>query len=601
MKLPFRGRNPEHNRRTGLRSGRGSRVLVGCRDLRLEHALTNEGKVVPKTVKKPGVGSGLPRVSLRTQGLAALMFPVAVLFIALFSVYQVDLSVDSADRTEANAIQSLSRLTGAEQRIFEQAWQVRDRARAKLLRTLIVCGILGPVGAILIHLLISGRMVRRIHMVGANAQRLAHGLPLEPYVAGNDEIAGLSQKLECASLLLSERQRELRESEARYRDLFDRAPIPYEETGREGEVRRINQAACSLLKCQPELAVGGFAWNYVAPDYKETFRAGMLERIASGDDSSPLECEYMTADGVRISVEIRENFIRNEQGEVTGVCRSLLDVTERNLAELAAHKVAQYAMELRNKNEQLAGALHAARMATEAKSRFLASISHELRTPLNGIIGFSELMYDGKVGPMDEQHREYLGDILASARHLLALISDILDLAKVESGKMEFSPEPCLLDSLVQEVRDVMRPLAEKKNLQFSTDVPTELKAEIDPGRFKQVLYNYLSNAMKFTPRDGSVTLRLRTEGDSWFRVEVEDTGIGIPAQEIPRLFEEFERVPNSRQAEQGTGLGLSLTRRIVEAQGGKVGVSSMPGVGSVFTALLPLLPIRPLETASVS
>jgi hypothetical protein len=224
-----------------------------------------------------------------------------------------------------------------------------------------------------------------------------------------------------------------------------------------------------------------------------------------------------------------------------------------------------------------------------AKSRFLASVSHELRTPLNGIIGFSELLYDGKLGAIPENQVDVLGDILSSSRHLLQLINDVLDLSKVEAGRMEFHPEHCLIETLALEVRDVIRPLAEKKGLRLALEVAPGLTANIDPGRFKQVLYNYLSNAVKFTGEGGSVTLRIAPEGEKMFRVEVEDSGIGIEADEVPRLFQEFAQLPNSRQAEQGTGLGLALTRHMVEAQGGTVAVESEPGRGSVFSAVLPL------------
>ena len=315
----------------------------------------------------------------------------------------------------------------------------------------------------------------------------------------------------------------------------------------------------------------------------------MIERLETGSETGPFECDYFLEDGSRIAVEIRETPIRDNSGEITGICRSLMDVTERNLAAVAARKVEQYAMELRNKNEQLGRALEAARSATEAKSRFLAGISHELRTPLNGIIGFSELMHDGRVGPVSDEHREFLSDILTSARHLLRLINDILDLSKIEAGKMEFRPERRAIHALVQEVCDVVRPLADKKNLRLTMDAPAELTVVLDPSRFKQVLYNYLSNAVKFTPAGGQVGVRVALEGESCFCLEVEDTGIGIEPAEIPLLFKEFQQLPNSRKADQGTGLGLALTRTIVEAQGGKVGVRSQPDHGSVFSAVLPL------------
>jgi len=328
------------------------------------------------------------------------------------------------------------------------------------------------------------------------------------------------------------------------------------------------------------------------PAIPEAFRADMLERMATGAETSPFACDYILEDGSGITVEIRESLVRNNRGEITGMVRSLLDMTERNLADMAARKVAQYAMELRNKNEQLARALEAARSATEAKSRFLASVSHELRTPLNGIIGFSELMHDSKLGPVTAEHKEVLGDILTSARHLLQLINDVLDLSKVEAGKMEFRPEPTRLETLVHEVCDVMRPLAEKKAILLSAETASALTAVIDPSKFKQILYNYLSNAVKFTPQGGKVAVRLTREESSSFRLEVEDTGIGIAPSEIARLFQEFQQLPNSRNADQGTGLGLALTRHIVEAQGGSIAVRSVLGSGSVFSAVLPLVTV---------
>ena len=374
------------------------------------------------------------------------------------------------------ALARLAALSEQEQQQFTEAREARDLARQHMFRTLMACGILAPLGALFINLVVAGGLSKRIHAVEENARRLAHGLPLEPFPPGADEISALARQIEDAAYLLRKREREVRDNERRYRDLFDRAPIAFEESDREGVIRRFNQAVCNLLKCPPDRILGRKAWEFVVPDQQEALIEAMTERMATGTETGPFECDYMLEDGSRITVEICENLIRDDHDTVTGVVRSLLDVTERNLAKLAARKVSEYAMELRNKNEQLARALEAARLATEAKSRFLAGVSHELRTPLNGIIGFSEMMYDAKLGPVSEDHKDVLGDILTSARHLLQLINDILDLSKVEAGRMEFHPEMSRIDGLVNEVRDVVRPLAEKKRLNLIVDVPVNLR-----------------------------------------------------------------------------------------------------------------------------
>jgi signal transduction histidine kinase len=227
------------------------------------------------------------------------------------------------------------------------------------------------------------------------------------------------------------------------------------------------------------------------------------------------------------------------------------------------------------------------------KSEFLANMSHELRTPLNAIMGFTKLMVHGKVGPVSAQQQEFLGDILKSSNHLLQLINDVLDLAKVEAGKMEFHPESIDLPQLVGEVRDILRAVAAGKQIRIETAIDSTCTGlDLDPAKLKQVLYNYLSNALKFTPDNGRVFIRARPEGLESFRVEVEDTGIGIRPEDVKYLFTEFRQLDSSASKKyQGTGLGLALTRRITEAQGGRVGVDSLLGRGSTFFVVLPRRP----------
>jgi signal transduction histidine kinase/HPt (histidine-containing phosphotransfer) domain-containing protein len=246
---------------------------------------------------------------------------------------------------------------------------------------------------------------------------------------------------------------------------------------------------------------------------------------------------------------------------------------------------------IRQQNQRLTRQFQELQKANRLKNEFLANMSHELRTPLNAIIGFSELFHDGKLGPITEKQKHYVADTLSSGRHLLGLINDVLDLAKVESGTMTFRPEPVDLAQLLAETMDAVKPDAARKKIALSTEIDRELSAPIlDRVRLKQVLLNYLSNAVKFTAEGGSVAARIRREKDELV-VEVEDNGIGISKQDIRRLFVQFQQLDGSSSKRyQGTGLGLAITRQIVEAQGGSVGVKSKLGKGSIFFARLPLI-----------
>lgn len=227
--------------------------------------------------------------------------------------------------------------------------------------------------------------------------------------------------------------------------------------------------------------------------------------------------------------------------------------------------------------------------ANRLKSEFLAAMSHELRTALTTIIGFAELIFYGRVTPETPEHHEFLGDILAGSRQLLQVINDVMDLAEVEAGKLEFRPEPVVVESVIAEVTSLLRTASLQKRIRVQVEADRSLDViVVDPTRFKQVLYNYLSNALKFTPEGGQIVVRTSPESPDSFRLEVEDSGIGIAPERIQRLFLEFEQLAPGSGKPASAGLGLILTRRIVEAQGGSVGVRSSLGHGSVFHAVLP-------------
>ena len=269
------------------------------------------------------------------------------------------------------------------------------------------------------------------------------------------------------------------------------------------------------------------------------------------------------------------------------VLRSAAQLTGAN-KQLIARQSA-----LASANERLEDQTRLAHQASRAKSDFLANMSHELRTPLNSIIGFSELMVSGGAGETEAERKEFLGHIITSGRHLEQLINDVLDLSKVEAGKMEFHPEPADLIELIGDLVSTMGVLAEKKQIAVVVEVDPGVRSVlVDRARLKQVLYNYLSNAIKFTPEQGRVTVRVAPKGSESFRLAVVDTGDGISREDQQKLFQEFEQLDQTPQkAHQGTGLGLALVKRIVEAQGGTVGVESNPGAGSTFYAVLPREP----------
>jgi len=227
--------------------------------------------------------------------------------------------------------------------------------------------------------------------------------------------------------------------------------------------------------------------------------------------------------------------------------------------------------------------------ANRHKSEFLANMSHELRTPLNAIIGFSEVLLDPSLKVSEEEQAQFLTDVLSSGKHLLGLINEILDLAKIEAGKMELQIEPALLSDIFESVQNTMQPLASKKNIHLhieSVTVPEPFP--MDGTRVKQVLLNLVGNAVKFTPEGGRVWVEADSE-DGAVRVEVGDTGPGIAVEDQERIFLEFQQAGSDAGKPQGTGLGLALAKKFIEMHGGKIGLKSEVGKGSRFFFTIPM------------
>lgn len=292
-----------------------------------------------------------------------------------------------------------------------------------------------------------------------------------------------------------------------------------------------------------------------------------------------VETTHLKKDGSKLPVEVVGTTIKDAAGDVVSFVANVQDISERRRLQQAQIR----AIELEAENRRI-------EEANRLKSEFLANMSHELRTPLNSIIGFAELMHDGHVGTLDPKQKEFIGEILAGGVHLLRLINDVLDLAKIEAGKLEFRPEPIqpevMLGAVVQSLRGA---LAGKELAVEIHASPVLTDLVLDPVRFRQLLYNYVSNAFKFTPDGGRVSVRALPEGAEQFRIEVEDTGPGVSTEDARRLFVPFEQLDSgTTKRHGGTGLGLALTKRLAEAQGGSVGMRRAPAGGSIFFAVLP-------------
>jgi PAS domain S-box-containing protein len=354
------------------------------------------------------------------------------------------------------------------------------------------------------------------------------------------------------------------------------------------------------------------------PPYQAGLRSLMAIPLFSRDEVigvliiSSLKQDAYTEEDLRIAEKIGT--------QIAGAVTNAQLFAERKRAEEEL-RCAQEILEMRvqERTEDLLKARDAAEAANRAKSDFLANMSHELRTPLNHIIGFTELVVDKQCGELNEVQGEYLNDVLQSSRHLLSLINDILDLSKVEAGKLELEVTEIHLPMLLEGSLGMVKEKALKHGIQLMTSldgIPGVIQA--DERKFKQILYNLLSNAMKFTPDGGSVTLSawyLSFREGQWFtgdreavflpldrddelrkggrliEISVQDTGIGIKKEDLERIFDPFEQGDNSASRRyQGTGLGLSLTQKLVELHGGKIWARSEGrGRGSTFTFVIPV------------
>jgi signal transduction histidine kinase/putative methionine-R-sulfoxide reductase with GAF domain len=303
--------------------------------------------------------------------------------------------------------------------------------------------------------------------------------------------------------------------------------------------------------------------------------SGLLEDQKRGGFRTVLGVPLRREDDVLGVISLRRNAVRAFSEHEIGLVETFADQA------VIAIENARLFNEIQDKSREL-------EVANRHKSEFLANMSHELRTPLNAIIGFSEVLLQGIFGEVNEKQREYLADVLGSGQHLLSLINDILDLSKIEAGRMDLELSTFRFRDALDSGLAIVRERAARHAIQLKADVASDVGTlEADERKVKQILYNLLSNAVKFTPDGGRVDVSVRADNGD-VRVEVRDTGIGVAPEDQDQIFEEFRQVGRERSRE-GTGLGLTLTKRFVELHGGRIWLESTPGQGSTFTFTLPL------------
>ncbi len=381
----------------------------------------------------------------------------------------------------------------------------------------------------------------------------------------------------------------LRESEAQYADLYDNAPDMYVSVeAATARILQCNQRLADELGYTKEEIIERSIFDVYHPDCLDEVKNKVFPSFIKTGQVHDAELQLKRKDGTRLDVSLNVSAVRDETGRILHSRSSWRDITERKHME---QKIAEHTRDLQKAKEAALKAQHAAEAANQAKTMFLANMSHELRTPLNGVLGYAQILNRDK--SLTARQRDAIDLIHRSGKHLLTLINDVLDLSKIEAGKMELTPIEFQFPQFLKRIAGIAGMQARQKGLRFDYQTPPTLPAgiEADKTRLRQILLNLLGNAVKFTKK-GSVTLRV----SEWvsnsphstfykiFRFEVEDTGIGISPDKQANIFLPFHQAGDDRWTRpQGTGLGLAISRKLVRMMGSELHVESVAGQGSRF------------------
>jgi PAS domain S-box-containing protein len=385
------------------------------------------------------------------------------------------------------------------------------------------------------------------------------------------------------------------QAEQRLRELLEAAPDAILQVDEEGRILLLNHMTEQMFGYPREELLGASVELLVPVELRAAHgvhRCRYAAHPTTRGMGNGLVLEAVRKDGTRFPVEISLSPSVSEGGfRATAIVR---DITRRKQAEDQLRAVQErYTRQLAAHNQELASRNREVERVNRLKTEFLASMSHELRTPLHTIIGFSELLAEQLHGSLNEKQQRFIDHIHRDSLHLLELINDILDLSKIESGRIELHREPLDLAAIVEESLNSIRPLGQAKALRIQSRLAPAgdggpLRVQADPLRLKQILVNLLTNAVKFTPAGGSIEVTARPS-DELAEISVSDTGVGIPAEEHEAIFDIFHQAgATTKGVREGTGLGLAITKRLVEEHGGTIAVASEPGKGSRFTFTIP-------------
>jgi PAS domain S-box-containing protein len=462
-------------------------------------------------------------------------------------------------------------MTAREEKLLQERAGTAEDVRSRSRILMIVAGLFGLLGAITAVMLFSAGIVRRVHSLEKQAHRLSNGEPVLIEDNAKDEIGVLEHALRDASVLLKKRETDLRESEERFRlvveGVRDYGIFALDAAGR---VTSWNAGAQRITGYTASEATGRHFSIFYPPETRETLPGWELEE-AKRSGRVENEGTRVRKDGSQFQSHTIITALQDDQGRPRGFSKVTRDITERKRFE-----------------DEILCAREDALRASQAKSEFLSRISHELRTPLNSILGFAQVL---ELDVEDPEQYSSIAQILRAGRHLLSLINEVLDIARIESGRMDLEFEAVGVNETISQAVSLAAPLAEARKIKMVCENSglEAVAVRADRRRLLQVVLNLLSNAIKYNREGGEVEITAKLIEGGQIKIAISDNGIGIPQELVPRLFTPFERLGIDNQGTEGTGLGLALSKHLVEAMHGVIGLDAKAGHGSTFFICLPL------------